>query len=751
MEDPVEQDEQQSFQALKNKWVQHALKEEPVQSSSSVVSPPPIPPKPSNTVLSFSSSSTSVKLSPSQEDTDADNSKKVSHLMSQFEKQADISVERPSRAGIKKAPPPPPPPSTSSTPIASNKVSPLNVQPPVPRIVRSPPSSFDNEYEDPEYDDPFDESSDGDSDTEDDDEQVDLHSNNSEEADESLIEQVQKAHLQYTKLEESRFIGAPGIHHPTTNSYVHAERVSSSSSPCPSASTSANKKPPPPPPPSKKYHSAARSFNPPSIVNIPMRPTLETATSPPILPPRPMAMPQLPPRPSQSTLARAHTIASAPHLTHKHLDVANQAEHNTSDNDNALKRSNTSITTAKRAMSRSEILMTSTIYPDFSQATRMAPLIELDRPFSTGHKGSLTSLAAAKDLIVTGSTLLRTWDVHTGTVISTITDGTMNPNNSNHSGPTGLSSNNNNTNSGLNNASQNESDSKIRAMVMAPSRIPVDEGRYVWVARPDTVLSIVDLHHNQILIKRKDAHMAPIHFLLRYGNSEIWSIDDSGILNVWNVLDIDYSNNPLMTTVPRRYHVTAHAVTATAHCGKLWMSSGRTLASHNVPVDTTSPVTSLPAIRIPNDMGNITKLITVPFHADRIFAAHDDGKISAWDATTSQRLAVITVSMYGISTMASVGDYYVWAGYNTGMIYVYDTRPEKWIVLKTWKAHQGAVTQLIVDESSLVLDENTSRLQVVSSDSHGFVGVWDGLLTEHWKGTYEWTVKKKIVLMLIVR
>jgi hypothetical protein len=748
MEDQVEQDEQQSFQALKNKWAQQALKEQPVQSSGAV-SPPPIPPKPSNTILSSSTSSTSTKPLV-QEDYD-DNSKMVSLLTHQFEKQADIAVEKPAS---KKAPPPPPPSSSNDTPIISNNASPLIVQSPAPRIFRSPPCLLDkNEedvYDDDDDDDPFDESSDGDSDTDDEDEdEVDLHQNNnsSGEADQSLIEQVQKAHLQYTKLEESRFIGAPGIHHPTTNSYVQAERVSSSSSssPCPSASTSTTKKPPPPPPPSKKYHSAARSSNqtsqlphpPPSVVNIPMRPTHETATSPPILPPRPMAMPQLPPRPSQSTLARAHTIASSSHLINKPLlEAAAQMDQITLDGDNLLKRSNTT-TTTKRAMSRSEMLMTSTIYPDFSQVTRNAPINVLDKSFSTGHKGSLTSLAASKNLIVTGSSLLRTWDIYSGTVISTITDGSSNGNSSNLSNQSNLSSNSNSINSALNNASQNESDSKIRAMVMVPSRIPVDEGRYIWVARPDTVLSIIDLQQNLILAKRNDAHAAPILFLLRYGNSEIWSIDDSGILNVWNALEIDYNNNhSLKNSVPRRHHVTAHAVTATAHRGKLWMSSGRTLASHSIPVDITSPATSLLSIRIPNDMGNITKLITVPFHSDRIFAAHDDGKISAWDAATSQRLAVITVSMYGICTMASVGDYYVWAGYNTGMIYVYDTRPEKWVILKVWKAHQGAVTQLIVDESSLVLDDNSSRLQVVSSDSHGFVGVWDGLLTEHWKGTF---------------
>lgn len=391
---------------------------------------------------------------------------------------------------------------------------------------------------------------------------------------------------------------------------------------------------------------------------------------------------------------------------------------------NGLKRANT-VSASKRAMSRSELLMTSSIYPDFSKATRNAPSIILEKPFSTGHKASLSALAASRNLIITGSGLLRTWDAQTGSVISTII---MDANSS-----------------GSSNGSQNnggESNDRIRAVAVAPCRIPVDEGRYIWVARQDTMLAVVDVRAggHKVLSKRNDVHMAPILFLLRYGNSEIWSIDDGGVLNVWDVVSADYHNqhNPLLTAMPRRYHVTSHAVAAVIYGSKLWMSSGRTLSAHAIPIAGSqvgsNDTKAQPPIRIPNDMGNITKLMTIPYHPYRIFASHDDGKISMWDANTMERLQVITVSMYGICTMASVGEYHVWAGYNTGMIYVYDTRPEKWAVLKMWKAHTGAVTQLVVDESSLLLDENRGRLQVVSSDSNGFVGVWDGLLTEHWKG-----------------
>lgn len=545
----------------------------------------------------------------------------------------------------------------------------------------------------PKYD-PFSESSE---EYDDDDEEVVDHEVEEEDGlDDGLIQQVQKTHLQYTKLEESR---SPS---------VHAQVIQDKNS----------KKPPPPPPPSRKYHSSVRTVSPnqsslppqvPFQPSVNMIPANKSDIAPPLLPPRP-AIPQLPPRPSQSTLARAHTIASQQHHQQQPLFTAEPEQEVTTDPRNiGLKRANTAITTTKRAMSRSELFMTTSVYPDFSQASRNPPFFidQETKIFSTSHKGSLPALVATRKIIITGTHLLRTWDLHTGIPLTTMAD-------------TDVS------------ISGNENTDKVRAIVFAPCRSPADEGQYVWVARQDSGLSVMDVFAGKVLSRRHDVHQAPISFMLRYRNSEIWSIDESGILNVWNLTASDHHpENPLLTAMPHRYIVTSHAIACTIYGTKLWMSTGRTLASH---VISTSSGETPPPIRIPNDLGNITKLITIPYHPGRIFASHDDGKISVWDTETVERVQVITVSLYGICTMACVGEYHVWAGYNTGMIYVYDTRPEKWAVVKVWKAHNGAVTQLVVDESDILWDETKGRLQVLSSDSNGYIGVWDGLLTEHWKG-----------------
>lgn len=699
-------DEQNSFQALKNKWAQQENVIKPTTTNTTVISPPPIPPKP---VL--------FKKEELPEEAEAEEEHAhVSLLAQQFNKldvhsPGNFSSSPSSPTTIKKAPPPPPPPTTSSS---SSIVSPTSTNAP----------QFLYQDMDP-FTVPDSESSDGDSDEEDDEDAYLDHHHHSrlgttvKEGDTSLIEQVQKAHLQYTKLEESRFIGTPAA------AAAAAATATAAGTSTGAHSSSTKKHPPPPPPPSKKYHRSNMipmtkpESNRPEFDPLPSTIVDTTIIAPPTLPPRPI-IPQLPPRPSQSTLARAHTIASSHGPPTQHLKplMSSPASIYTDNSDfeddtTRMKRANT--VSFKRPMT--ELLITSSIYPNFSKATRNAPYVHLDqKPFSTGHK-TIYALSATKNLIMTGSNVLRTWDVDTGSILNTV-----------------LMDNNT-----TNNTTQDNND-RIRAIVIAPCRIPYDEGRYVWVARQDTMLTVVDIRAGsyKVLSKRNDVHMSPITFLLRFGNSEIWSIDDAGILNVWDVVSADYQHqNPLLTAMPRRYHVTSHAVAATIYGSKLWMSSGRTLAAHAIPSAGsqlgTNDTKSQAPVRIPNDMGNITKLMTIPYHPDRIFASHDDGKISIWDTKTMERLQVITVSMYGICTMTCVGEYHVWAGYNTGMIYVYDTRPEKWAVLKMWKAHTGAVTHMVVDESSLLLDEIKGRLQVVSSDSNGYIGVWDGLLTEHWK------------------
>lgn len=551
----------------------------------------------------------------------------------------------------------------------------------------------------------------------------DQHVNFSEtEVDENLIKQVQKVHLNYIKREHMKNKGLTQ----DVKNLVQGNITDKDSS----YSSERFKKLPPPPPPNKKYNNQSDNElqtttlaaplmkppeTPPSVVNIPLLVNGQEvdAAVEAISVHSSLTAPQPPPRPSRSTLARAHTIASKPRRILR--SVSPEFDFYDGDNEERPSLARTATKIGKHTVMSRIDLMTNSIYPDFTQATRNPPLNILEKPFLTGHRGALTGLVASRNRLITCAGTIRTWDIKKNTLVNMITIDHNNMNSSNNTAQ--LSP---------------EVSTRIRTVVIAPTRNPKDEGRYIWVARHELcVLDLQSPNNNKVISKRSDAHTSHITFLLRNGNTEIWSIDYEGMLNIWDVLSLDPSD-PLTKVKPRQHKVTAQAVAAIICDYQLWISSGRDLVVHFI-ADTDGRKSPL-STRVPNDMGEITNLVTIPIHPHRLFASHSDGKISVWDTEALVRLQVITVSMYSISTMTSVGEYYVWAGYSTGMIYVYDTRPEKWVVLKMWKAHSAAVTQLHVDETSLLLDENRGRLQVVSGDSYGSVGVWDGLLTEYWKG-----------------
>ncbi|KAI8983905.1 Endonuclease/exonuclease/phosphatase [Pilobolus umbonatus] len=350
-------------------------------------------------------------------------------------------------------------------------------------------------------------------------------------------------------------------------------------------------------------------------------------------------------------------------------------------------------------------------FPDLSRATRSPPYhksryIEI----VASHKGSLHAITSSRNLLITGGHSLKLWDPPSPHSRETVN----------------LEGNNNQAN-------DNE---KVRAVIFAPGQTPADEGRYLWVAHQETSITIIDTRESRskVLPTLHEIHTSPISFLLRYRNSEIWSIDDSGLLAVWDLADPRF---PTYET----YQISHNSTVATIYDSKLWLFGNRNITAYSITEGKSRIDTKcLQSVRLQNELGYITQMISLPYHPHRIFASHDNGKISVWDSQTLEKLQVITVSLYGICTMVSVGDFYIWAGYNTGMIYVYDTRFEKWVVLKMWKAHAGAVNHLTIDESSLILDkpgstltESDEKLLVISSDSNGVLHIWDGFLRDYWK------------------
>ena len=91
----------------------------------------------------------------------------------------------------------------------------------------------------------------------------------------------------------------------------------------------------------------------------------------------------------------------------------------------------------------------------------------------------------------------------------------------------------------------------------------------------------------------------------------------------------------------------------------------------------------------------------------------------------------MTISVYKINALAGVGRY-LWAGFNTGMIYAYDTSAQPWVVKKDWLAHKEPVANIMVDRSSLW---STGVLRAVSIGTDNAIRMWEGTLEDDFLGT----------------
>ncbi|KAG0169710.1 hypothetical protein DFQ28_003407 [Apophysomyces sp. BC1034] len=337
---------------------------------------------------------------------------------------------------------------------------------------------------------------------------------------------------------------------------------------------------------------------------------------------------------------------------------------------------------------RSDLSKHSRVYPDITRANRRPPVIlGKERRCSSHHRHAIRAVAAHGQCVATGSHTIKVWDAATCQIKLTIEHSIA-----------------------------NEITEKVRSLAFAPSPDPKEA--YLWAGLHNGSLMIVDAMTGEIIAKRIISHRSEVSFILQHRNTEMWTIEENGVLNMWPIA----RDNPL-DVVPRKFQVAPAAVTAIVAGSDLWMSSGRTL---DVFQRSGNGLRMSPHELLPSDLGNITQLATLPYHKQRVFASHDDGKISVWNTEHIERLQFFKVSKNSISAMVGVGEYHLWTAYDTGKIYVYDTRPDTWVVVKIWTAHDAGITSLLVDAS------DPSTLQVVSTDANGSIAIWDGLLTDDW-------------------
>ena len=349
-------------------------------------------------------------------------------------------------------------------------------------------------------------------------------------------------------------------------------------------------------------------------------------------------------------------------------------------------------------------------FPDATNANRRPPRFP-ERPWelNTGYDTKVFTVCG--EYICTTGFITRAWNIRTGQMLVDLT---------------------------------HQETTKVTAIAFRPASDGKDEGKCLWLGTKAGEILEVDIPTGSIVNSNGHAHnRKEILRIYRYG-SNVWSLDDDGKLNIWKPEsqgNIDLSCTPQASRVPKGH--TFSLITA----GELWIAAGRDIRIFRPEKEDRSEFAVLEHPLSQSQLGEITSGATIPNQHDRIYFGHVDGRISIYSTKQYTCINVINLSLYKISSLVGVSDY-LWAGFHTGMIYVYDTTSDPWKVLKDWKAHENhPVAGIVVDRSSIW---KINRLQVASLGTDNIIRIWDGMLRADWLGKNIFYVKLKIWLLMYV-
>lgn len=338
---------------------------------------------------------------------------------------------------------------------------------------------------------------------------------------------------------------------------------------------------------------------------------------------------------------------------------------------------------------------TLTDYPDSSQANRRPPVFR-QRPREIPTKYETKLFAVCGEYVCTTGYVTRVWNLLTGEMLLSLVHGDT---------------------------------TKMTAIAFRPAKEVDDEGKRIWLGTNAGEIYEVDVERKGIVYTKSNAHpRREIIRIYRYA-SEMWSLDDEGKLHIWPP---DETGSPNLALTPDSFRVPkGHSCSIRAGTD-LWIACAKEVrVFRRTPGAGTFSQLSQQPLSQPST-GDITSCAIISHQHDRIYFGHNDGKVTIYDRKDHTCLGIVSVSLYKISSLVGVGDY-LWAGYNTGMIYVYDTSCQPWKVLKDWHAHENPIASIVVDRTSIW---KLDRLQVASLGTDNMIRVWDGMLRDDWLGVY---------------
>ncbi|KAI9696653.1 MAG: hypothetical protein M1820_008102 [Bogoriella megaspora] len=330
-------------------------------------------------------------------------------------------------------------------------------------------------------------------------------------------------------------------------------------------------------------------------------------------------------------------------------------------------------------------------FPDSSQANRRPPWFRY-RPWDIPTKYETKTLAVCGEFICTTGYYTRVWNARTGQELMTFNHGET---------------------------------VKVTAVAFKPAPNHEDEGKRLWIGTNTGELQELDVPSESIVQTKSSAHSRrEIVKIYRYA-SEMWSLDEDGNLRVWPP---DEEGSPSLVYSHHSFQVPKGHTFSMTIGSRLWLATGKEIRVFQPSADPSVEFRLLQKPLVQASVGDVTSGATIGSQPDRIYFGHTDGKVTIYSTRDYSLLNTISVSLYKINALVGVGDY-LWAGYKTGMIYVYDTTVQPWKVMKDWHGHDNPVASINMDPTSIW---KLDRLQVVSLGTDNMLRLWDGMLKDDW-------------------
>ncbi|KAG0144311.1 hypothetical protein CROQUDRAFT_47506 [Cronartium quercuum f. sp. fusiforme G11] len=272
--------------------------------------------------------------------------------------------------------------------------------------------------------------------------------------------------------------------------------------------------------------------------------------------------------------------------------------------------------------------------------------------------------------------------------------------------------------------------------------------RFIWAGTKDGQIFEYDCIERRIVDSKSNLHSSSIIKIFRLIGGGMISLDESSKVQIWNTS----ANNSTVriSGQSRAQRVTEKIGFSDILGGLIWTStgpSGSKLSSNlaqrspSIRVYDPNPTQAWTVTPRPLTITNHTSLIIgsvssgtiIPNSPKIIYLGHETGHISIWNQNQNPEGCkisfnkLIKISNYQITALVGITKY-IWAGFKTGQIYVYEPTLEgTWKVLKVWKAHKESITRIIVDPSAL-----WDELQVATTSTDWKVKLWDGTMGTDW-------------------